>query len=753
MFKTKIKNHLLFLISAVTVVLMFSNTTFAQDQRWIIVGETQCFFMDYGAETERELNFLTWPTQYGDNQHTLRMNGLWLGARNFFDPVENKEKSVKVIGSGPRLPANHYTMIFPQSIKLIGRHSHPVVAVDNQTGTNNLLYDQVDDYDSNLPCDRMVVAEFNTSMGISVTRKVYGFTQPDHDNYFIQEYVFKNTGIYNENGDVHHQDLQDFWVYLCWRPAFAGVTSSGWTDQPAWGAFASEWGSSTLIHTFNVNSPEGMRGFYSYYGPTNDSNHPLTPAEDWGCPDHLETGVLGSAKYLGGVVLFASNPNNHTVDDPSQPATDAYIGSDGVPMETNVSQYDISFMQQRYNIMTEGHLPASQDEDFFNSVGHNGYVEEWTTGNTYRNTNTQGSSSQGWGFGPYYLVDGDSIRIVFAIGVTGLSWEKCREVGTNWYAYYKSLTNKPDLYMPDGSLASTTNSWGYAAHNAYKRAWCETGRDSILQVLSNAIDNYNAGYDIPQPPPPPESFTVTSGGDRIRLTWSDNAVNSPNFNGYVIYRSEGNVKQYKTVYTKIFECDKANCVHEFDDVTAARGNNYYYYIQSKSDGQENNGKPLYSSLFYTLTSVAAYLRRPAGNFLEHVRVVPNPYDIRARMWQFGEDFQYDRIAFYELPPICKVKVFTERGDLIWEKYHDNGSGDELWDSMTSSRQIIVSGIYILYVEVPQDIYAEQDIVAARDYYNPKTGEKEISKGDVIFQQGDKMYNKGDSVFRKFVVIR
>ena len=60
----------------------------------------------------------------------------------------------------------------------------------------------------------------------------------------------------------------------------------------------------------------------------------------------------------------------------------------------------------------------------------------------------------------------------------------------------------------------------------------------------------------------------------------------------------------------------------------------------------------------------------------------------------------DRIAFYGLPPVCTVKIFTERGDMIYEKYHDDGSGDEIWDSLTSSGQIVVSGIYILYVETP-----------------------------------------------------
>jgi hypothetical protein len=90
----------------------------------------------------------------------------------------------------------------------------------------------------------------------------------------------------------------------------------------------------------------------------------------------------------------------------------------------------------------------------------------------------------------------------------------------------------------------------------------------------------------------------------------------------------------------------------------------------------------------------------AGSMLEQVRVVPNPYDIRSRAFQFGAQSQYDRIAFYGLPPICKLMIFTERGDKIWVKDHLNGTGDELWDSQTSSGQIIASGIYLLYVEVP-----------------------------------------------------
>jgi hypothetical protein len=339
----------------------------------------------------------------------------------------------------------------------------------------------------------------------------------------------------------------------------------------------------------------------------------------------------------------------------------------------------------------------------------------------------------------------------------------------------------------------------------------------------------------------------------------------------VVYRSEGTVLQWTTVYEKIFECNASNAVNHFDDVTAKRGFDYYYYVQSKDDGSQA-GEVLYSSLFWTVTSVPANLQRPAepptpyppdvltsfwkllvsfkgawvdtntysatthdvvsynrlnyicklsgsdttkpnqdtthwklltisgdsvafdkgtwvagsgyadsthdivsynglqyvckdtilhdmttpdldkiywqpittqgawisgshyaantivsylgsnfitlyaiaaGKGLDLVRVVPNPYDVRGRFLQFGDQSQYDRIAFYGLPALCKLKIFTERGDLIWEKNHTNGTGDELSMSQTMYGQIIASGIYILYVETPA----------------------------------------GQSVFRKFVVIR
>jgi hypothetical protein len=127
-----------------------------------------------------------------------------------------------------------------------------------------------------------------------------------------------------------------------------------------------------------------------------------------------------------------------------------------------------------------------------------------------------------------------------------------------------------------------------------------------------------------------------------------------------------------------------------------------------------------------MTNTAAYLRRPAENALSEIRVVPNPYNIMGRDLQF-QSSSPDRLAFYGLPPYCVIKIYTETGDLIQTINHTNGSGDELWNSVTSSNQLVVSGLYIAYFEVTQDTY-------------------DIQTGQLLFK-------KGENIFRKFIIIR
>ncbi len=86
-------------------------------------------------------------------------------------------------------------------------------------------------------------------------------------------------------------------------------------------------------------------------------------------------------------------------------------------------------------------------------------------------------------------------------------------------------------------------------------------------------------------------------------------------------------------------------------------------------------------------------------------MVPNPYNIGA------EDLQYvgepDKIIFMNVPPVCTIKIYTVRGDLVKVIEHTDGSGDQPWGDIpnehmaSQSHQIPVSGLYIAYIETPE----------------------------------------------------
>ncbi|MGD0339165.1 MAG: hypothetical protein ABSB78_10275 [Bacteroidota bacterium] len=785
-----------FLVLAIIfTIAVGSHTSYAQQARWLRIVPLQGPVNELGAEFETEWNtgnadFFSWPAQYGIGQNTCRMRGMWIGCKDFDDPVANKVLSYKVIGVGPRDGSNRIGMIFPVKIKMIGRGPHPVLRVDDKAASDLDTYDVLDEVNPDLEADRVVLVNFNTSIGVSVTKKVMAFDQSNNDNYYINDWVFKNTGIYNAAGGVKQQTLTDVYFFFADRDAWAGVSNTGYGT--GWGSWESTWGESNIIHSFGQDPTApgfDMRGVICWTG-ADVKRTTLSYKEVWGNPAQDQDGQLASAKYWGSVILHADKSSKDTSDDLYQPRTNNFIQADMAPLNASADQYTESFMKSRYDVMSSGYPDIQHD-----AIVGGGYNDTYPTTYTYPGAASGGNVQTSVGFGPYTLAPGDSIHIVFTLGIAGISWEKGREVGGNWLQYYKNTGVTPTLILPDGS--TTTD------HNFYKYQWVATGKDSIMQTFRNAVRNYNSGYKILKAPPPPDVFSVNSGGDRIMLSWSSNADAAPHFDGYVVYRSRGNVLDRNTKYEKIFECSKSNVAHNFDDITAIRGFDYYYYIQSKDDGTQNDvhpGLPLYSSLFWTVTNQPATLQRPAvtgpptspavdtthwkqlvskgtwvsgadyvpndevtfgalsyvcvkrdsggkqtpdidttkswkpeiskgawvsgngyakynvvsyngvnyycysevaqGSLLEQVRVVPNPYDIRARMFQFGDQSQYDRIAFFGLPGQCNLKIFTERGDLIWQKSHTNGTGDELWDSMTSSGQIIASGIYILYVEAP-----------------------------------------------------
>ena len=112
------------------------------------------------------------------------------------------------------------------------------------------------------------------------------------------------------------------------------------------------------------------------------------------------------------------------------------------------------------------------------------------------------------------------------------------------------------------------------------------------------------------------------------------------------------------------------------------------------------GQKLESSRYVNRSSLPAMSFKAGLDASDRVKVVPNPATIDAGGLGFpGEE---DQILFANLPYKCKLKVFTETGDLITTIEH-LGTDQEIWFQRTDANQYVASGIYILAVTEAKDV--------------------------------------------------
>ncbi len=695
------------------IVISLFSTVLTQEVKWMSIGDLHNWYSAAGCEIEvgrtgqvsDQQDGLRYPAFYRvqDNQAA---KGLWLGASNFFDPIVDKTYEKKVVHAGPRhLDIENETM--PIDLTMDGKYDHPSVLVDNDPATNLQYLDDVDNVDPSLPADRRINNNVQTSLGVKMERTIYAFTHPDHQNYHIQEYVFTNNGCFDKDcNTTFEQTVEGFQVYFQYRYAIsreAMIYDGNWLPQSA------AWGHNTMNDVIgeNPDNPDLndqfyddgkiMRAFYSWQGYHSDASF-----DNIGGPNAPGEGHLGAAQFAGVVTLHADKSPSDNSDDIHQPSTTWFITSDDPTTSGNDQFNETKSINEYTNYMTVGHPEQSQAE-----IVGSGNANQF---NDPRTGSNPGGTSQGIGFGPYTLAPGESIRIVLAEAASGLSREMCYIVGQNW---------KNDVFTDNYPISSELHTHMLnqynrgSGKNLYKNSWVFTGADSIIQTFKRAKYNFDLmelGQSLPETPRPPSIFNVESGGDRISINWTNESESSPGFDGYNLYRlkfkpdttlftynvNQGLLNPIDESIATLWKLDAGQ--NEFQDFTAERGFDYFYFLEAFDNGT-NDVKVLNSSKFYTITNKAASLKRPAGERFEDIRVVPNPYHISSRDFQYGVSAP-DRLMFLNIPPECKIRIFTERGDLIDTIEHTDGSGDEAWNSITSSRQVIVSGLYIAHFEVP-----------------------------------------------------
>ena len=233
-------------------------------------------------------------------------------------------------------------------------------------------------------------------------------------------------------------------------------------------------------------------------------------------------------------------------------------------------------------------------------------------------------------------------------------------------------------------------------------------RDSVYNTLQTAYDNVNnthghGRFNVPDAPRPPANFWVAAEGATVKITWSDESREDPDFDtkekdfaGYRVYKAIG---ARDSVYHEIYD----GTGNEVIDTDVAQGYQYFYYVVAYDDGTQNwedPGVSLESSKYHTWTGWAPTGVSPltpgitAEGDLDNIRVVPNPYSAAG----FTFPGEPDKILFTGLPAQCTITIYTTNGDYVHKIEHTDGSNNEPWDLRTEFNQYIVSDVYIYTVE-------------------------------------------------------
>jgi len=701
------RNKLIYVVGIFCLVSLGATQLLQADfYHWMDVGSAIAKVLDSGHQSETATGTdVVW--YYFDRftgDHELRNAGVRIGVKGWTDET-GTYYPVKLAGA-PYGSSDEEDNMFaiPDeegiTVHKYWRYQPPSIVVDGQILSDPFPLEGEEVAPEKIPgtADVMIESNIRTDMGVSIHQRVLGWSQKYHDDYVVYDWVLTNTGNVDRDDEIELPDQTLDSLYF--------MRSNGF--QPSEGS--KEWSS-----WYGCRPGDTLRINYSYPHRSKGSTY-----DNFGAPVP-GTGFLEGPEYLGEVMLHADTSPTNDVDNFQQPQMHCIWSYRILALKHEWGMISPAERELAYEIMKYG-TPKIYGTPYIEDAYPGTFHEVAPDNRGYKFID----DFPGWGShwhsilfnssGPYTLAPGESIRFVWATVWGSISPEKAWEVGTDWQAgncQWDGPDKLPPQYPAYPSLYDNENDWA-------KDNWVATGKDSLFINADASQWNVKNNYEVPIAPPPP-SIEVSSKPDKIALSWGAESEAVSDFAGYRVYRSRG--AAYPTVeegrltgtWERIFECgegtDHPEIVHSYDDADADRGQAYFYYVTAFDDAESNivdvtgTKESLESGKFLNRTTQPAHLTREPSAALSDIRVVPNPYNINATELQYsGEP---DKIMFLNLPPVCTIKIYNESGDLMRTIEHTDGSGDEAWGdllkehSTTRSGQIVVSGLYLAYIETPE----------------------------------------------------
>ncbi|MCH8494816.1 MAG: T9SS type A sorting domain-containing protein [Balneolales bacterium] len=643
--------------------------------RWLTAGSLHTFYMSSGMEREHALVStqqygMRWPAIH-PKQDAIASKGLWIGTKNFTDEAGQNEE-YKVITMGPR--SNGATNFFPFEHRLISRFQPTVVSVNGDESYDidgGLGRHRVDKVDPSLPSDQMIYTRVHTSIGLMMERHNYQWSNYDNDNYHVQEYVFTNNGATGASPlrTLPENTLEDVYITLLHRHAPVRQTRYVIGN-------ASGWGYNTMNDRFGDGmGPDyglegtSLRGSFSWHGhfPGSIVDHdniggPIwTGARSPDVSDSDTTGRLGAYHFIGYATLHADTSPSDNSDNLQQPFTMSEINSDAGFMpygnEPNPSQ-----MVQMYNEMIKGR--TDRHAYLVEPSGTPGFISP--TNDPSRGTS--GGFSNFTTYGPYTIPAGESVRIVVAEAVSGISREQALVTGQQFKRGEISALEKNEVVFQ--------------------------GRDSLMQTFVRAKSNFDDGFNLPRTPAPPTRFDINRVDGGINLTWEYDNAGTENITGFSIWRASEYVD---APYTKVAELN-ADSRMFFDTPENPLGNiepgvQYYYYITA--DAELSSGR-YFTQSYIPVNSGPVSIENPSElpRQLSLSQNYPNPFNPQTTIR-------------YEIPDFSMVRldVFDVLGRRVARLVDFEQAPGEYSVNFDASR--LSSGVYIYQISNGKDIITKK----------------------------------------------
>ena len=725
--KSQIQNSLIILF-----VLTINNLIFAQDPN-LEVAETKITRIWGGVAANGDkltLDFRAgfFPNDYNLLQHRGQGNENYLGSGYKLACTGWTSPDDSLFDAAVFGPVNDYVLYGDVRVPITNylRYKYAEFSINRvPLGINDFgIYDPTKFTGGTY--DQIIESTYKNVVGVEVHRKMMFWSQSYNDNYLIVDVELTNTGVdHIEPGGgttLVEDTLHNFYFTMNMgnnNNYFSVGISPSLPDRPNY----------TYIwqHYYGARSGDSMRVFYFY-----SADDPQKPGDDMGAPVPTQNGRLMFTDFNFYSILHASQQpylnSAQDIDDFHQPRV-TYIGTETrIP---NPQPGEDPYGSKNYWAIRGGFskrqpMPGADSTHMINNdeLGTANFSE--FTGGTIASVNSKNFSS----FGPYEFPPQHKLHFVYAVGIAGIGFEKAKEIGEKWLD--ETLEDPPN--MPDPATGWLPANFVFPENatewDKSKDKWISMGIDSVMLTAWRAKWNFEHNYQIPQAPPPPESFDIRGSGleDGVFLNWRNpEAENMPNFAGYRILRRLTNQDSvfYQVIYSSGPE-DKA-IEHEFLDTSVISGAPYYYYIQSKAKIDENDlnadpttrGKIMYSSRLFIPNLNSVRPPKHSSEDMSQIRIVPNPYNINDPLVieLYGQEGINGRVInFYNLPPVVTIKIYTENGDLIKTLEHNepvDENGLRYWDMITDNQQVISSGIYIAVFQKPSGETSFQKFIVVR----------------------------------------